>query len=30
MGRKDREMIANVIEGSAGIRWGENATAEIC
>ena len=28
MGRKDREMTANVIEGSAGIRGGENATAE--
>ena len=28
MGRKDREMTANVIEGSAGIRVGENATAE--
>ena len=28
MGREDREMTANVIEGSAGIRGGENATAE--
>ena len=28
MGHKDREMTANVIEGSAGIRGGENATAE--
>ena len=28
MGRKDRETTANVIEGSAGIRGGENATAE--
>ena len=28
MGRKDREMTANVIEGSAGIGGGENATAE--
>ena len=27
MGREDREMTANVIEGSAGIRGGENATA---
>ena len=28
MGCKDREMTANVIEGSAGIRGGENVTAE--
>ena len=28
MGLEDREMTANVIEGSAGIRGGENATAE--
>lgn len=28
MGHEDREMTANVIEGSAGIRGGENATAE--
>ena len=28
MGPEDREMTANVIEGSAGIRGGENATAE--
>ena len=28
MGRKDREMTANVIEGSVGIRGGENAIAE--
>ena len=28
MGHKDRETTANVIEGSAGIRGGENATAE--
>ena len=28
MGCKDREMTANMIEGSAGIRGGENATAE--
>ena len=28
MGCKDRETTANVIEGSAGIRGGENATAE--
>ena len=28
MGCKDRETAANVIEGSAGIRGGENATAE--
>ena len=28
MGREDREMTANVIKGSAGIRGGENVTAE--
>ena len=28
MGREDRETTANVIEGSAGIREGENATVE--
>ena len=28
MGREDRETTANVIEGSVGIRGGENATAE--
>ena len=28
MGREDREMTANVIEGSVGIRGGENVTAE--
>ena len=28
MGREDRKTIANMIEGSAGIRGGENATAE--
>ena len=28
MGRKDREMTAYMIEGSAGIRGGENASAE--
>ena len=28
MGRKYREMTANVIESSAGIRGGENATVE--
>ena len=28
MSRKDRQMTANMIEGSAGIRGGENATAE--
>ena len=28
MGRKDRETTANIIEGSVGIRGGENATAE--
>ena len=28
MYRKDREMTTNVIEGSAGIRRGENSTAE--
>ena len=28
MGRKDRETTANVIEGSSGIRGGENATVE--
>ena len=28
MGHEDREMTANMIEGSAGIRGGENATAE--
>ena len=28
MGRKDREMTTNMIEGSAGIRGGENATAK--
>ena len=28
MGREDRETTANMIEGSAGIRGGENATAE--
>ena len=28
MGREGRETTANMIEGSAGIRGGENATAE--
>ena len=28
MGWEDREMTANMIEGSAGIRGGENGTAE--
>ena len=28
MGHEDRETTANVIEASAGIRGGENATAE--
>ena len=28
MGHKDRETTANVIDGSADIRGGENATAE--
>ena len=28
MAHKDREMTANVKEGSAGIKGGENATAE--
>ena len=28
MGHKDKETTANMIEGSAGIRGGENATAE--
>ena len=29
MDSEDREMTANMIEGSVGIRGGENATAEI-
>ena len=28
MGHKDRETTANVIEGSAGVRRGENVTAK--
>ena len=28
MGREDRKMTANIIESSAGIRGGENTTAE--
>ena len=28
MGHKDKETTANMIEGSAGIRGGENATGE--